>query len=513
LWILSAKELLSVDQLLVALEDRSPGVRENALLMSEKNLNTHEPLIRKVLSLLNDENQRIRMQAALTLSTVSTENFAAHKSDILNTLAQSASQPMDDWNVAAMTLAAQHAPSELFQMLASSGNNQASAVLLQSLAGISADQIQHINTVLTSLASTSLPDSRKRLIIDQLTKGIRDDMKGNAVLSALQQLEKDGNVELVASLTSLRKKLSLPASPEFITYSKDAIKKLSDRTLPDSVRFEQLSLLVLSPYKDKSTVLFQCLDNTQPINIQEAALKQLADSGEPTLGTKLVDRWVELGPQVRQQASDLLIYRKMYHDALLTGLEKGIINIGEMNFDLERRRQLLWWTDNEDTKRRAAAFFSDSGVTTRKEAMDKMKEALTLKGAAEKGSVVFQNMCSTCHRYGSVGQEVGPVLTEINRKSKESLMHDILDPNAAVNMQYINHRVVTNKEDVHIGIVDSETDEFITIKKMGGEKVTVYKTDIKSFTSMGTSLMMEGLEGNMTTQDMADLLAFLQSGG
>jgi len=512
LWILSARGKLTTEQLMKSLEDTSAGVRENALLMAEKEFNSNESLIAKVLSLLNDENQRVRMQAALTLSTVSSENFTRHSSDILTALVQSASKPMDDWNIAALTLAAQYAPSDLFNQLTASGSNSLNAVLLQSLAGISGDNIQSINRVLTSLSSTTLTNKSKRLIIDQLTKGIHTEIKGNAVIPAFQQLEKGGDVELVASLTSLRKKLSLPPSPEFLAYSKDAVKKLSDRSLPDSVRFEQLSLLALSPYKDKSAVLFQCLDNTQPINIQEAALKQLAESSDPTLGTKLVDRWVELGPQLRQQASDLLIYRKMYHDALLTGLEKGVINIGEMNFDLERRRQLLWWTDNEETKRRASAFFSDSGVTTRKEALDKMKEALTLKGSSEKGTLVFKNMCSSCHKYGSLGQEVGPVLTEINRKSKESLMHDILDPNAAVNMQYINHRLVTKKDDVHIGIVDNETDEFITIKKMGGEKVTVYKTEIKSFTSMGTSLMMEGLEGNMTTQDMADLLAFLQSG-
>lgn len=512
LWILAASDKLTIDQLITSLDDTSDGVRENALLMTEKHLNLNEALIAKVLALLNDENQRVRMQAALTLSTVTNDNFAKHSTDVLNAIALSTSKPMDDWNIAALTLAAQYAPSDLFKQLTASGSHSVNVVLLQSLAGISGENIQSVNNVLTSLSSTSLPNKSKRLIIDQLTKGIRSEMKGNAALPVLQQLEKGGDVELVASLTSLRKKLSMPPSPEFLTYSKDAIRKLSDRTIPDSVRFEQLSLLALAPYKDKSAVLFQCLDNTQPINIQETALKQLAESSEPTLGTKLVERWVELGPQVRRQASDLLIYRKIYHDALLTGLEKGIINIGEMNFDLERRRQLLWWTDNEDTKRRAAAFFSDSGVTTRQEAIDKMKEALTLKGSSEKGTIVYQNMCSTCHKYGSIGQEVGPVLTEINRKSKESLMHDILDPNAAVNMQYINHRLVTKADDVHIGIVDNETDEFITIKKMGGEKVTVYKTDIKSFTSMGTSLMMEGLEGNMTTQDMADLLAFLQSG-
>ena len=206
-----------------------------------------------------------------------------------------------------------------------------------------------------------------------------------------------------------------------------------------------------------------------------------------------------------------MLYKEIYHDALLTGLENGTINIGEMNFDLERRRQLLWWTDNETTKRRAEKLFSDAGVTTRLEAITSMKEALTLTGSKSKGAKVFKSSCGLCHMYGAVGQNVGPILTEINRKSKEAIMHEILDPNAAVDTKYINHRLVTNSGDVHMGIVDSETDEFITIKKMGGATATVSKKDIKTFNSLGTSLMTEGLEATMTTQDMADLLAFLQN--
>ena len=103
-------------------------------------------------------------------------------------------------------------------------------------------------------------------------------------------------------------------------------------------------------------------------------------------------------------------------------------------------------------------------------------------------------------------------MTEISRKSNELLLHDILDPNAAVNTQYINHRVETKNGEVHMGVVDSETDQFIVIKKMGGEKVTVNKSDVKKFTSLGTSLMPEGLEGSINPQEMADLLAFLQKG-
>ena len=69
----------------------------------------------------------------------------------------------------------------------------------------------------------------------------------------------------------------------------------------------------------------------------------------------------------------------------------------------------------------------------------------------------------------------------------------------------------TLEGEIHIGIIDAESDLSITIKKMGGTTLVLNKKDIKSLTALGKSLMMEGLEGNMTVQDMADLLAYLQS--
>ena len=68
----------------------------------------------------------------------------------------------------------------------------------------------------------------------------------------------------------------------------------------------------------------------------------------------------------------------------------------------------------------------------------------------------------------------------------------------------------SNNGTIHVGIVDTENDQYVSIKKMGGEKVTIQKKDMKKMNSMGTSLMMEGLEGSMSHQEMADLLAFLQ---
>lgn len=510
MWILDGKQELTAEQVSQMLSDPSNGIRENALLISEKHLSDEE-VLKQVIKSMQDEDQRVRMQAILSISTLEKDKSERLSTELFDALAESSKMPMDDWNVAAITLAARHAPAVLFAKLSTPENEANDLKLLESLAGISGSSSGDMTTVLESIVTSSLSSEKKQSIIDRLVAGIPDAFSNPAALTQITQLEESEELGMIASMASLRQKLSFPPSRQFLAYSKEASLKLADKTLPDSIRFQQMSLIALLPYPEKADVLFQCLDNAQPLNIQEAALRQLSESNDPEIGNRLVSRWTTLGPMIRRWSGDLLIYKGIYHDALLTGLENGTINIGEMNFDLERRRQLLWWTDKEDTKRRAEKLFSDAGVTTRQQAIDSMKEALTLKGSGANGAKVFNSTCSGCHAYGSVGQSVGPVLTEINRKSKEAILHEILDPNAAVDTKYINHRLETNSGDVHVGIVENETDQMITIKKMGGEIASVSKNDIKTFNSLGTSLMMEGLEATMTTQDMADLLAFLQN--
>ncbi len=509
LWVLHLKNKLGIDQLLKGLQDFSSGIRENALIIAENYLAKNEVVLEKVMSLCGDSDQRIRMQAALTLSTLPEDQFNRYRSTLINALTGSVAFVSDDWNVAAITLASQHASSELFKAVITSDSNTKNIALLSSLAFVCTKAINDVQVVMEGLSSSSLSSSQKRIILHPLLNTSINN-SNSSIQSSIERLEQSNDIEMISELAALRKQLHLPASATFLKLSRVSLQHLLDHSLPDSIRYQQLALIAFLPYKEKSDALFQCLQNTEPLNIQEAAMRQLSTYPEIEIGKRLVKQWNELGPQARRWASDLLLYNDIHHDALLTGLENGSINIGEMNFDLERRRTLLWWTDNEDTKRRAKALFSDSGVTNRKDAINQMKGALTLTGSVLNGDKVFQTICSNCHVYGSKGQRVGPVLTEISRKSKESLMHDILDPNAAVETKYINHRLETKGGIVHIGIVDSETDQSIVIKKMGGESVTVNKTDIKQFTSLGKSLMMEGLEGSMTPQEMADLLAFLQ---
>ncbi|MEN2282125.1 PVC-type heme-binding CxxCH protein [Algoriphagus sp. SE2] len=511
LWILNLKDELEEESLLTALKNASPNIRESALVIAEQQINLNPELALVSLELLSDSDSRVRMQAALSLSTLKPERLSELKTKILNGIQNAAKLPSDDWNIAALTLASGYYGTELLTNLLANPSPQIPDQFLSSLALSSNRTESDAKNILQALENSGIQMSAKQQIIKQFTFGVME-IKGKSLEPYIQNLEKSGDLGLISELAILRRKLELPTSPEFLQLSQTALTKVSDKSLQDSIRLQQLALIELLPYQVKSEVLFKCLKNTEPLKLQENALRQLSTYNEKEIGEKIVSMWQELSPQTRRYAGDLLLYIEMHHDALLTGLEDGSINIGEMNFDLERRRTLLWWTDNEETKRRAEKLFTDSGVTNRKEAIDQMKLALALEGSVLQGAKVFENICSNCHIYGTIGNEVGPVLTEISRKSKETNLHDILDPNAAVDTKYINHRLETNVGIVHVGIVDNETDQDITIKKTGGESVTINKSDIKAFRSLGTSLMMEGLENSMSPQEMADLLAFLQNG-
>ncbi len=511
LYILSVQQDLGVQDLLAAMESSSPEMNEAALLVAEGMVEEDERIADALIQLLKNNDARVRMQAALTFSEAGllTSLDGNQTEEFIDALSESASMELDDWNIVALTLASGKGAAKLFENIAAKGDSNSR--LLASLAMNSNKNTTDAQLVLNSIAESEMSSEDKRVVLEHLNRN-PSRLSKNELEPLIANLESSGDLEILPALASFRNTLGLPPSEEFVAYSQTALTDVLDSELDEAVRLQNLSLLALLPYEEKSEVLFQCLSNDQPMKVQEDALQQLSRYRHKEIGEWIVSNWNEMSPQTRRYASDLLLYVESHHDALLTGLENDVINIGEMNFDLERRRMLLSWTDDEETKARARELFSDAGVSNRQEVLDKMKPALTLVGSVPDGENVFKTVCSSCHKYGDIGIEVGPVLTEINRKSKATLLHDILDPNAAADPSYINHRLETNDGMVHVGIVAAESDDSFSILKIGGQRVIVNKEDVKSFRSLGSSLMMEGLENSMTMQDMADLLAYLQNG-
>jgi putative heme-binding domain-containing protein len=141
----------------------------------------------------------------------------------------------------------------------------------------------------------------------------------------------------------------------------------------------------------------------------------------------------------------------------------------------------------------------------------KYAASVDLAGDATRGLAVYQRACVICHRAGGQGMEVGPDLLTVKNKGRPALLTAILEPNKEIAAQYMSFLVQTRAGESYLGVIAEDTAAQLTLKLPGGGAKTILRADVTGSSSDGRSLMPEGLEGGLTTQDMADLLTFIET--
>jgi putative heme-binding domain-containing protein len=140
-------------------------------------------------------------------------------------------------------------------------------------------------------------------------------------------------------------------------------------------------------------------------------------------------------------------------------------------------------------------------------------------GDAKRGAVVFRDaLCSRCHRAGLTGPAVGPDLTMVARRfSRRDMLASIVTPSAAVADIYRNSEITTDDGRSIVGRVIVEGD-FRSEKLLVNtdplrptQWVEIDKKQIEEHREAKTSPMPEGLLDSFKPQEIADLLAFLES--
>ena len=500
--------------LLTCLNDPVPQVRQHGLRLSESYLPGNPDLLKKVLNMTVDKDPGVQMQTALTLSTLDS-TFSSVVIEAIRPMVKA--EINNPYMRMAWMAACKYDPLRFARILNDEGvlSMEGATALVEMLATrlaqvgttkgqqdlvltFSGRDPHHTNLVAASLHSLSIAGLR-----------LNSEQQSSGWAKFLNRLESERDLPVIRASWKLRNSLGLPPPVSSESIVSLALSNIRKSGVTEAQVVESLHLLA---YAEADTVISEILtyvDARRPIKIQQAALDVLLGYNDVKVVARLVENWSGLSPSLRKRVTDALIYNADNHEILFASLENGDLNMSEFNFNLERRRRLLNSRD-EKTRNRAATLFSDAGVVQRKDAIDKMRPALSIVGNTVAGKNIFEIQCATCHRFGNMGQNVGPDLSEISRKSKETLLHDILDPNAASDPEFINHIVDMNDGQVYSGIVEDETDDAIFIKMMGGAEITLAKNQIKNLQSTGLSLMPEGLEGNINVSEMADLLAFLQ---
>ena len=282
----------------------------------------------------------------------------------------------------------------------------------------------------------------------------------------------------------------------------------NDARQPTERRAAAVALLAAAPLKLSRPILTACLAADRPAEIQAEAIAQWGAAGDKSFAFAVIAAWEGLSPAVKPKALAQLLQRPAYLPPLLDAL--GTKKLPATALDAGQIQSLLKLKDPKFAAE-ARRVLVDVIPPSREVVTAKFASSVDQAGDANRGQAIYQRACVVCHRAAGQGMEVGPDLVTVKNKGRAALLTAILDPNKEVAAQYMSFLVQTRAGDAFLGVIAEDTATQLTLKMPGGITKTILRADVIGSSSEGRSLMPEGLEGGLSTQDMADLLTFIET--
>lgn len=137
-------------------------------------------------------------------------------------------------------------------------------------------------------------------------------------------------------------------------------------------------------------------------------------------------------------------------------------------------------------------------------------------GEIQRGRELFfankKAICATCHTIQGQGGKIGPDLSKIGAiRAPRDLLEAIVFPSASFARGYEPFAVATSDGQVHTGIIGRETADAVYLVNSNRVEVRIERAAIESLRQAAVSIMPEGMDAQLSRQDLADLIAFLQS--
>jgi putative membrane-bound dehydrogenase-like protein len=492
LWALEGLGSLNAETLVAALSDAHPRVREQAVLLSESRLAVTE-LRAKLLALAADADPRVRFRVALALGGVSNAEVVGALAGIALTA------PEDEWTRRAVATALpEHSIGLLMATIAS-----------PRLFGkpFHAPEVVLVRELATVVGSRREPAEMDRAL--SAVCRASDDFAGAghaALMGLAEGVERRGG-----SLQDILIKLA-PANPELPAALERvfarSISAAQDVGQDESVRAQHVDLLKFAPAAAAAEVLVRIVTQEPSQTLRIRAATALAARKEPTIGPALLADFASQTPAVRRAVLDALISQSPGAQKLLDELESG--RIARVEIDATREGRLLHH-GTPAVRTRAEKVLARAVPADRRAVLADYQPALQVASDPRAGKELFRKHCATCHRIGDVGVDVAPDISDSRVKTPAQLLTDILNPNQAIDNNYVSFTVATNDGQVHTGIVANESAASLTLRQPENKSLNLLRSDIATIRSNGVSLMPEGLEKYLSHQELADVIAFVKN--
>ena len=511
LWTLDGLGRLDPTLLKDALQDDEPGVRENAILLTEVYLTDAPALADALLALEDDPHPRVRFQLLNTLGEIDTDAAVAARRRLL------AKDIEDEWMQIAALLALPDDHAGLFETTLAQlkdRETEGRATYLGRIATIvgAGDDREAVRGLIGSVTTDTVPGSAwwRAAALKGLAEGLRrhgsppDDF--DAERERLLNAFFDTNDPAVRSaVLDLCEYVGLPSGSASEAGLERAAALAADRTADAEARAGAIRLIALLNAEDYLDLLQKTVDPQEPATVQRAAVRALSRTGGTAPATFLLDAWNTLTPEIRTEAVDVFLTEERI-TLLLEAVENKTVQPATIGW---QRRVILMRDTEEPIRSRARALLSVDDAA-REALVEQYQAALTLSADAARGEAVFIRACALCHQAGAVGSaSFGPDLATVQHWPRQALIAEILNPNRSITDGYEFWTVTRRSGGSLSGIIADETPTSITVRNQT-EETTIPRTDIASITASTASAMPAGLEAQIDEQQMADLLAFLK---
>lgn len=285
----------------------------------------------------------------------------------------------------------------------------------------------------------------------------------------------------------------------------------SNEGLESSQRLRSLAAMIAAKDPTVPTAVAKALSQaTSSSEFSGQLLATLGRLDDPAVASNVLAIYVELNPDTKPKAIELLTQRAAWAKPLFAEIEAGKVNVNALNVNQIKR--VLSFKDKELTA--AVAKHYGTVRTTRDPARDQIVSQMRtlvrgIKGDPHRGVLVFNRVCGQCHKIHGQGQDVGPDITANGRASFEQLLSNVFDPSLVIGSAYQARTVQCTDGRVLTGLVAEDSPERIVLKVQGGKLETIPRADVEATKLSELSLMPEGLEKQLQPQEIADLFAFI----
>jgi putative membrane-bound dehydrogenase-like protein len=495
LWTLEGIGALEADDILQALQDAQPRIREHAVRLSES-LPPGGEIARALLARRRDSDIRVRFQLALTLGG----HTSAAARAVLAELALEHGE--DPWFRSAILTSSAAAPGEMFRLLAAHDETRIGEMMkgLAELAGARRNPPEVARLI---AAAETLSDPVPALV--GLARGLR--LAGGRPLAApgagavLASLMEDPSEAVIAAAWGVAGALDLSWVADV------APPRAMSAATPVAIRAAAAGALRAARFAEAAAAIRRILASQPPPEVQVAAVEALGTFSDPGVPAALLEHWRVYSPAARARVVAALLNQRDRVPALLAAVESGRVEPSAL--DLAARNRLIEFPDPAVAARARKLIQASGG--DRAQVVAAYKDVVALAGDASRGKLVFEKHCAECHLPRRAGARVGPDLSGVNNKTREELLASILDPSAAIESRYVNYLVTTKDGRLHDGVLLNETPSALTLRN-GLEDVTILRANLAEIRASSVSLMPEDLEKTMTKQELADVIRYLRGG-